>query len=63
MHPFLCRGESGLPFLELRNPLKVMAIKRKVKKVHIHDSGENSLDRFQNFDISGGYLVHQYQGP
>ena len=41
--------------------LKVMAIKRKVKNVHIQDLGENSFVRFQNFDISGGYLVHQYQ--
>ena len=28
MHPFLCRAESGLPFLELRNPFSKMAVSR-----------------------------------
>ena len=39
--------------------LKQIAIKRNDKIVHVQDSGENSFDRFQNFDISCGYLVHQ----
>ena len=42
--------------------LKQMATKSRVKNVHTQDSGEKSFMRFQNFDVSCGYLVHQYKG-
>ena len=39
--------------------LKLTIIKKKVKNVHVQEVGENRCVRFQNFDVSSGYLVQK----
>ena len=62
------RATSSLPtFSPILVPttdtnINVTTMRINVRNVQNQDSGESSFVRFQNFDFSIGYLVHQYHG-